>query len=528
MELPLNAEGIDRACEVLQTFLVKTGMSQREVLAGRLTFENVLVMWSEHYEDGTSVTVRVGNMIGKPSILMAVRGERFDPRSMDQGHAQHADVARSIMKAAGFIPAYTYRGGHNIITLTRPRPPMSSLAQILVAFLLGLGIALLGNVLLPEVGRIYVLDKLVTPLFDVYLAMLSGLAGPLIFFTVAWGVCGIGDVATLGRSGKSLVGRFLRDNVLATAFACLICIPIFALPAQGAQGDGDFFGDVIKMVIDLLPTNIVKAFADGNTSQIIILSIFVGIAALVLGESCEWLRRGIEEVNNLMQFLMEQLCRLIPAFIFLMVLSQAWSGTFLELLNMWMPLLLAAALIVVFFAIRIVYTSVRFHTPLSKLLSALRPAMILGLTTASSCAALSQMVSGCNEDLDVDEEQTLFGIPLGTILCQPPTIIMLVVLMMHCMQSYGLGADVTWYVRMALMCFLYSMVSPPVPGGMIVCIGLLFARLGIPNDALAMATAFNIIIDYVLTSFRCGNIMLGVFDTASVLGSINPSKAKDA
>ena len=528
MELPLNAEGIDRACEVLQTFLVKTGMNQREALAGRLTFENVLVMWSEHYSDDTSVTVRVGNMIGKPGILMAVRGERFDPRSMDQGHEQHADIARSMMRTAGFIPAYTYRGGHNIITLTRPRPPMSSLTQILIAFLLGLGVALLGNVLLPETGRTYLLEKLLTPLFDVFLAMLSGLAGPLIFFTVAWGVCGIGDVATLGRSGKSLVGRFLCDNMLATIFACLVCIPFFALPAQGAQGGGDFFGDVVKMIVDLLPTNIVKAFADGNTSQIIILSIFVGIAALVLGESCAWLHKGIEEINNLMQFLMEQLCRLIPAFIFLMVVSQVWSGTFLALLNMWLPLLLAVVLIVAFFAIRIIYTSVRFHTPLKKLLSALRPAMVLGLTTASSCAALSPMATGCTEDLGVDDEQTSFGIPLGTILCQPPTIIMLVVLMMHCMQSYGLGADVTWYVRMALMCFLYSMVSPPVPGGMIVCVGLLFARLGIPNDALAMATAFNIIIDYVLTGFRCGSIMLGVYESASVLGNVDRSRLEDA
>ena len=101
---------------------------------------------------------------------------------------------------------------------------------------------------------------------------------------------------------------------------------------------------------------------------------------------------------------------------------------------------------------------------------------------------------------------------------------MLVVLMMHSMQTCGLGADITWYVSMATMCFLYSMVTPPVPGGMIVVIGLLFGKLGIPNEALAMATAFSIIIDYVLTAIKTGNIMLGIFDTACKLGNVDRAK----
>ena len=122
------------------------------------------------------------------------------------------------------------------------------------------------------------------------------------------------------------------------------------------------------------------------------------------------------------------------------------------------------------------------------------------------------------------EDQTSFGIPLGMMLAKPPTIIMLVVLMLHCMQTYNLGADLTWYVRMALMCFLYSMVAPPVPGGMIVCIGLLFGKLGIPNEAIALATAFSIIIDYIVTAFKTGNIMLGVFDMSCILGSVDRSK----
>ncbi|MDO4796560.1 MAG: cation:dicarboxylase symporter family transporter [Coriobacteriales bacterium] len=527
-ELLLDARGIERASAMVGTFLVETGMSKREAITGQYSFENVLLMWREHYGDGVPATIKAGKWFGKPSMSVAVRGERLDPRGIDTyNDDEYASFARSMLGASGFTPTYSYRGGYNIVTLTRPRPPLSSLAQILIAFLLGLAISLMGNFFLSQTDRTYALEKFVTPLFDVFLAMLGGLAGPLIFLTVAWGVCGIGDVTALGRSGKSLVGRFLRDNGLATLFACVVCIPFFSLSTQGVGDSGDFFGDLLQMIIDLLPTNVVGAFADGNTSQIIILGVFVGIAALVLGNACSGVRKGIEELNALAQFLMEQLCRLLPAFIFVMVLSQVWSGTFMTLLTAWLPFLLVIVLVVVFFGLRIAYTSLRFHIPIKKILMAVRPAMTLGLTTASSCAAFGAMVSGCRDELGVGEEQTSFGIPLGMVLCQPPTILMLVALMMHCMQMYGLGADLTWYVRMALLCFLYSMVAPPVPGGMIVCFGLMFAKLGIPAEALAMATAFSIVVDYVVTCFRVGSIMIGVFDSGCALGDVDRSTFED-
>ena len=528
MELLLDAEGIDRACDEANAFLSNTKLGKREKLATRLSFENVLLMWRQYYGDNTPVIVRLGNRFGRPSLVASVRGKRFDPRQIDTSGEKYAPIARTMLKASGFLPNYTYRSGYNIVALTLPRKPLSALVQILIAAVLGVVVSLLGNAFLPEASCKYFLETLITPLFDVFLAMLSGLSGPLIFLTVAWGICGIGDVTVLGRNGKSLIGRFLAGNALAAIFACAICIPFFSLSSQGAQGNGDFFGDLVKLIIDMLPTNVFKAFVEGNTSQIIILGVIVGVVTLVLENVCDGVRKAIEELNVFAQFLMEQFCRLIPFFVFLMVLIQVWSGSFMTLFTAWVPILLVAVLMVVFFAIRVVFTCLRFHVPITKFITAAKPAMTLGLTTGSSCAALSPMISGCQDDLGVDEEQTSFGVPLGIVLCQPPTVIMLVVLSLHCMQAYGLGADVSWYVRMALMCFLYSMVAPPVPGGMIACFGLLFAKLGIPVEALAMATAFNVIVDYLVTCFRVGSIMVDVLDAGCALGTVDRSKFENA
>ncbi len=527
-ELQLNNEGIDRASDMVASFLTSTGANERETMAGRLAFESALLFLQTHSGDDTVATITTGKRFGKPCLAVASPGERFDPFTMAESFAKdEVRMGRLIMEAAGVKPHYAYRGGKNIISLRRPRPPLSTLFQILVAFVLGLVVALMGNTLLLEGQRTYALDTLVMPFFNVYLGMLGGLAGPLVFLSVASGICDIGDVGALGRNGKSLVGRFFRDNTIATVAAVLVCILAFPLPAREAVGTGDLLGDLVELLVGLLPTNVVVPFVEGNTTQIILIGAFVGIAVLVLGSVCDGIRRQIGEFNVLVQFLMEQLCRFIPSFIFLMVVSQVWSGTFSSMLDAWYPLLMFALISVAFFLVRVVYTSLRFNVPLRKIFVALRPAMTLALTTASSCAALGSMLKGC-EELGVSEEQSSFGIPLGIVVCQPPTIVMLSVLMMYCMQSCGLGADVAWYVRLALVCFLYSIVAPPVPGGMLVCFGLMFGELGIPSSALALVTTLTVIMDYILTCLRVGAIMDTVLDAGCAIGTVDRSKFENS
>lgn len=359
-----------------------------------------------------------------------------------------ACIANAVMEASGLRPAYAYRSGYNMISLTRPRPPLSMLAQILVAFVAGMILAFAGEAVLPTQSLTFALDTFITPLFNLYLGMLGGIAGPLVFLSVAWAVCDIGDVAALGKNGRALISRFLRDNVFTTIATTLICIPIFALPSGSSTNLKDFFSD-------------------------------------------------------------------------LMVLTQVWSGTFSQLTTAWFPTMLTAVLVVLFIAGRIAYTSYRSHVPFSKIFKAIRPPMVVGLTTASSSAAYAPMVSACTNELGVGKEQTALGVPLGIVMCQPSTCIQIVILMMYGMQTYGLGADASWYASLVISTILYSIAAPPVPGGMLICYGPLFAQLGIPADALVVAAAIDVILDYVVTAGRIGGTMLIIVDAARSIGAID-------
>lgn len=62
---------------------------------------------------------------------------------------------------------------------------------------------------LPEKTVNFLSEEMITPVFDTFMGLLSAVAGPLIFLSVAGGIYNIGDIATLGKVGKRMIGRFL-------------------------------------------------------------------------------------------------------------------------------------------------------------------------------------------------------------------------------------------------------------------------------------------------------------------------------
>ena len=511
-DFSLDSAGIDLVSEEVDAFLGTVAFDRRSVLTARLALENVLLGMSKHLESQTVATLRQRTFLGRPYLSLSIPGERFDPNTLYKGSVWES----SIMAASNIRLLFAYRGGRNQITLVCPRPPLSSIAQIAAAALLGALAANLG-MMIPEQVRQTLLTSAVNPIFDTFIGLLSGLAGPMVFVSVAWGICGIGDVAALGRSGKSLIGTFLLTNLGALPIALPACMLLMPLSGITSGGGGAFLDNVVQMLLGLFPSNIVKPFYDGNTLQIIVLSAIMGTAILVLGDAGHHLQQLIKELNRLFSLLMDELCRFIPLLVFVMVIMQVWSGTFDSLLTSWLPFLLSVVLIVVYQFLQMVFLSRKLKVPPRRIIDTCKPATLIALTTASSSAAFGSMLSACEDGFDIDEQLASFGIPLGIVVCKPALVIMLTALMIFCAQAYGIGADAFWYARLALSSLFFAVAVPPVPGGMLACYTMLFTDLGIPLAALALATALDIILDYITTSSDVTSIILNVLHVKHIL-----------
>lgn len=519
----LTNEGVERISEDVREFLRAGDLERQEANATWLEFDNALVMFKEHFGEQAEATVTRNRIFGSPRLYVRVPGEQFNPLK----EPTLDDWQQMLDSMSQRHPIYAYRGGKNSLAIAQEQLRLGSIAQILLAVVLGGLVAWLGVAFLPEATQTMLYESLFKPLFNLFTGLLSGLAGPLVFTSVAWGVCGIGNTAALGRSGGTLLARFVLSIVLSAVISMAVCIPLFPSAAGLSDGGSNLLADIVELVLGLIPTNMVRPFVDGNTSQIIVLAIAIGVASLVMGERSKRIRNAIGEFNEVMMFLIEQLCRFIPGFVFIMIVSQAWSGSLANLKTAWLPAVLIVGLDLLVVALQFVITSVSCRVSLVKIVRACLPVTLMGLTTASSSACLGSMMSTCAEKLGVEKEQVSFGVPLGVVLCKAATAVEIAVFMLFCMKLYGVGVDVTWYIHLGVVSVLYSMVLPPVPGGMIACLGLILAELGIPAEALALLTALDIVLDYPVTASGITITMLNVLGASYKLGCVDEAKLRD-
>ena len=512
----LDEAGMEEISEEVRQFVQESNLGRREATATWLEFDDALISWGAHFGPETEALLIHDRLGGKKRITVRIEGDQYDPRDADTRESWSATLCES----AGTQAVYAYRRGCNNLILVQPQPPLSVLLKVLIAVGLGVLVAVAGYVFLPEAGRTYLLENFFNRFFDVYVGALGGLAGPLVFFSVAWGICGIGDMSALARNGSALLKNFFHILIVSAIISVVASVFVFPLSGSREVANGDFVQNIMSMIAGLVPTNFIKPFSEGNTLQIIVLAVGIGVAALALGDATKGMRSVIRQCNSIMMFLMEQICRFLPVFIFVVIVSQTWSGTLAKLLSTWFPILFATGLMFVLFLAQCAYVSWRTNMPFKQLFHICLPVLLLGTSTASSSACLGLMMSSCDEELHVDSEFASFGIPLGTIICKMGTVVELAVFMCFIAQSADLSFDLSWYVHLVIVSVLYAVVVPPVPGGMIACLSLLLAELGLPGSTLALLTAMDIIADYPSTGTGVVSDMLAVFSTAKSLGLV--------
>ena len=171
--IALDAAGIDEASEAIASYLQSIQLDRRSALSVRLSLEDVLMQLAEHFDNQATAMIAMGMRFGHPRIIVRVRGERFDPRAT----GTQSDWDDLLLEASGLRPVYSYNGGHNIITATLPRKPLSGTIVTFLSIAFG-AIAAYAGTFLPDGVREGLLTDVVTPLFDTFVSMLAGLGIP--------------------------------------------------------------------------------------------------------------------------------------------------------------------------------------------------------------------------------------------------------------------------------------------------------------------------------------------------------------
>lgn len=514
----LSPAVIDEISDKIRIFLASQKLAGSDIVRYALACEEILLKTMDSFGEGAPVTVSFGVRFFHPFINVRIKCDAHNVYA--QKESEQGILGNGILKSLGLSPDYSYSGNENTYFFRIRKKTRNPFATLSIALLSAAVCGALG-LLFPQEIRTEALTYLFEPLHDTFSNLLNCIAGPMMFLAVAWGIYGIGDVATLRKIGKKMILSYIGTVYVFVLVFGLIGLGLFNLNFAGVTDNTSEFSSVISIILGIIPKNIFTPFVDGNTLQIIFLAVVIGIAMLFLGQKTKAVAKAIEQINLIVQFLIEFISRLVPYFIFIVTVSMIWSdslGIFFKLIKLFaIFLIMVLTMLVIYIAI----TSIRNKISPFLLIKKGLPTLFIALTTVSSAAAFGTNVKACRNQYGIDDTISSFGIPLGMVTFKPATALSYLMIALFYAEIYNIEISVSWVLVMILSVGILAIATPPVPGGALTAYTVLFSQLGIPTEAIAVVLAIDTIFDFIDTGIDQFLIPLALLNQAQRHAMVN-------
>ncbi len=337
-------------------------------------------------------------------------------------------------------------------------------------------------------------------LSSIFLNLIKMLVAPLILSTIVVGIAHMGDTAALGRIGFRAITWFILASLISIGLG-LVMVNFFQ-PGVGVDvsaATAASVGEVAKLdffdfVLHIFPKNAFDAMATNNILQILVFSLFAGVALSALGEKGAPLVRGAEALAEMMLQITGYVMRFAPFAVFGALAKVVASsglgilGTYVELVTefylslslLWLILLTIGGL----FLGRRIFELIRY----------IREPMMIAFSTASSEAALPKLF----EQLDrfgVPRRISGFMLPLGYSFNLDGSMMYMSFATLFIAQAYGIDLSIGTQIAILLTLMISSKGVAAVPRASLVVITGTLAMFGLPVEGVAIILAIDQFLD---------------------------------
>lgn len=403
-----------------------------------------------------------------------------------------------ILTNLGLTPRYSYIDGSNQIVFTLRRE-QNALTTIVVLTFASIVVGILTkNFVSPEViSRMS--TGIVDPLISTFFNALKCIANSFLFLSVLTGIINTCDLATFSKIGKDLFRRFLVNLYLATAVAFLF-LPLFKLNFTRTEMNNSLISEVLQVVLDFIPSSVFEPFISGNSIQVLTLAIALGLPIMILKSRAETVISFFTQLFGVINFLLEQITRLMPGIIALQVISLIWSGSFSALFSMMklIGLLVTGCILIVL--IPLILISTRTKRNVFDVLKAMVPMMIIAFTTGSSSASYVTASKIAKEKLEISSSIVDFGLPLSLPLYKNAHAFYFFLILFGMAEEFSVPVSLPWILIAWIFCPILSIGSAPIPGAATAIYSILCTQFNIPLAALSLLVPTDIFTDMICTT----------------------------
>lgn len=348
-------------------------------------------------------------------------------------------------------------------------------------------------------------DKKVEPfsiLADIFLRLIKMIVAPLVFTTLVVGVAKLGDINSVGRIGGKTLLWFVGAS-LTSLLLGMILVNIFQpgiamhLPVPDAGTDIGLAHNSLSLkdfLYHVFPASVIDAMAKNEILQIVVFSLFFGVATAAIGEQGKIVIKAMDAIAHVILKVTGYVMNFAPVAVFgamtaiiakqglgilktySIFITEFYSG----LLILWVVLALAGSLII---GKRVI-----------ALLRKVKEPILLAFSTSSSEAAFPKTMEllqkfGCKDKI------VSFVLPLGYSFNLDGSMMYMTFASLFIAQSYGIELSMATQMSMLLVLMLTSKGIAGVPRASLVVIAGTLATFNIPEAGLALLLGIDPLLD---------------------------------
>lgn len=329
---------------------------------------------------------------------------------------------------------------------------------------------------------------------------------PLVFVSLVCGISAMEDVKKLGRIGFKTMGFYL----ITTAIAICTSLALGVLLKPGAGLD---LGSVAtqtttmsenqsltEIILNIIPSNPIEAFAKGEMLQIIFFAMLTGISMSLVGDKAKPVKKVFESANEICMKMVGVIMSFAPFGVFALITNTfATVGTqAIGSLIKYIVIVLLGMLI----HVAVVYGgALKIFTKFSLRGFIKRFTKVAAVTfsTASSNASVPVSLE-LMEEMGVSKSIRSFTIPMGATINMDGTAIMQGVAALFIAQVYGVQLSVNDMITIVLTATLASVGTAGVPGVGMIMLSMVLQSVGLPLEGIGLIMGVERIIDMFRTT----------------------------
>ncbi len=344
-------------------------------------------------------------------------------------------------------------------------------------------------------------------LATIFLRMVQMIIAPLVFSTLVVGIAKLGDLKSVGRVGGKAMVWFISASLISLTLGLILVTitkPGIGVNISNADAEGakELIGktkefSIEKFIEHVFPRSIMEAMANNEILQLVVFSIFFGVALTAIGKKGENIINALDSLTHVVLKMVTYVMNLAPIGVFgamtgvialkglgILTTYAYYIGSFyLGLAVLWILLLLIGYLIL--------------RHRLFALLKRLSNPMAIAFNTASSEAVFPKLVEemerfGCNNKI------VSFTLPLGYSFNLDGSMMYMTFASMFIAQAYNITSITDHFgtqVAMLLVFMLTSKGIAGVPRASLVVVLATGGMFGIPPEGIGLVLAIDTFCD---------------------------------